>query len=100
MFKVLFAGLLFCFAPVPKGPPPVPPPCPIQVGYQWNYSGYLLEVIATEGECVAYVCLNRPAQTWGGLDGFWETNRQSKARTRDETQRYKDHAQLPWEFDF
>ncbi len=100
MFKALLAAVLLTAAPVPKGPPPAPPPDPIQVGYEWNFSGHLLRVTAVDGDCVAYVCLNRPKQTWPGMDGFWETNRQSKQRTRNETEMYKGRELLPWEYDF
>ncbi len=100
MVRELFCAILFALAPVPKGPPPAPPPDPIQVGYQWNYSGYLLEVIAVDGDCIAYICRNRPSQVWPGLDGFWEMNRQSRQRTRNETETYKGRDLLPWEYDF
>jgi hypothetical protein len=86
-------------APVPKGPPPKPID-PIQPGYQWNYSGHLLVVTAVDGQCVAYRCINRPSQTWPGLDGWTEICRQSKERTKTEAETYKDHPLLPWEFEF
>lgn len=86
-------------APVPKGPPPVVPD-PIVVGYQWNYSGHLLVVTAVDGQCVAYRCINRPSQTWPGLDGWTEICRQSKERTKTEAETYKSHPLLPWEFEF
>jgi hypothetical protein len=86
-------------APVPKGPPPVPMD-PIQPGYQWNYSGHLLVVTAVDGQCIAYRCINRPSQTWPGLDGYADICRQSRERTKTETETYKDHPLLPWEFEF
>jgi hypothetical protein len=98
MFATLLS-LTLCLAPVPKGPPPVVPD-PIVVGYQWNYSGYLLEVTATDGDCIAYRCLNRPSQLWPGLDGYIDICRQSRARTRTETETYKGRELLPPEFDF
>jgi hypothetical protein len=98
MFATLLS-LTLCLAPVPKGPPPVVPD-PIVVGYQWNYSGYLLEVTAVDGDCIAYRCVNRPSQTWPGVDGWLDICRQSRARTRTETETYRGRELLPPEFDF
>jgi hypothetical protein len=86
-------------APVPKGAER-PKPDPIQPGYSWRFSGYVLMVVEVEGERVRYKCLNRPRQTWGGCDGYAGPNEQSKSRVREEEKTYRFHDSFPWEPEF
>lgn len=77
----VLAALLLCLSPVPKGPPP---PDPIVPGYRWMFSGYVLEVVAVDGNRVTYRCCNIPRQSWGACDGYANRNEQSKERVKRE----------------
>lgn len=101
--KALLAYIVFALplltalsAPVPKGAER-PKPDPIQPGYYWRFSGYVLVVVAVDGEKVTYRCCNRPKQSWGGCDGYAGPNEQSKERVREEEKTYRDCDSFPWE---
>lgn len=86
--RAVLVSLCLVAAPVPRHLFPLPPPDPVQPGFRWYYGQCELQVTHRDGPRVRFRCLNRPDQTWGGIDGYPGPNEQSRDRVWAEALQY------------
>lgn len=84
----IFTGSAVSSAPVPKHLFPPAPPHPVQVGYQWYFQSYLLEVVWAEGAVVRYRCVNCPVMRWMACPEFPDLSVQTREQTWNEALQY------------